>query len=146
MHGEHDALHPSYLLPVRAIWNGQVIAESDATRVVEGNHYFPADSVRREYLRPSDTHTTCSWKGVASYYHVEAGGREVCLDEIYLAPDVRNRGLGGRVLARVEAEARAFGGRRLFLEVERHNRAIGLYRRAGYLDHDRFLMSKPLDR
>jgi GNAT superfamily N-acetyltransferase len=79
-------------------------------------------------------------------FSVEAGGREVCLDEIYLAPDVRNRGRGGRVLALVEAEARAFGGRRLFLEVERRNRAIGLYRRAGYLDHDRFLMSKLLDR
>jgi uncharacterized protein (DUF427 family) len=61
---------------VRAIWNGQVIAESDATRVVEGNHYFPPDSVRREFLRPSDTHTTCSWKGEASYYDVVAGGRE----------------------------------------------------------------------
>ena len=61
---------------VRAIWNGHVIAESDATRVVEGNHYFPPESLRREHLRPSDTHTTCSWKGVASYYHVEAGGRE----------------------------------------------------------------------
>jgi uncharacterized protein (DUF427 family) len=61
---------------MRAIWNGHVIAESEATRVVEGNHYFPPDSVRSEHLRPSDTHTTCSWKGVASYYHVAAGGRE----------------------------------------------------------------------
>ncbi|MCL6543414.1 MAG: DUF427 domain-containing protein [Roseiflexus sp.] len=54
----------------RAIWNGVVIAESDATIVVEGNHYFPPDSVNREYLRESDTHTICSWKGVASYYDI----------------------------------------------------------------------------
>jgi GNAT superfamily N-acetyltransferase len=77
-------------------------------------------------------------------FSVEAGGREACLDEIYLVPEVRGRGLGGRVLALVEAEARAFGVRRIFLEVERHNRVIGLYRRAGYADHDRFLMSKLL--
>jgi uncharacterized protein (DUF427 family) len=60
---------------MKAIWNGAVIAESDATIVVEGNHYFPPESVRREYLQPSDTHTTCPWKGVASYYHVVVGGQ-----------------------------------------------------------------------
>jgi len=54
----------------RAIWNGVVIAESDATIVVEGNHYFPPESVKQEYLRESATHTVCSWKGVASYYDV----------------------------------------------------------------------------
>lgn len=54
----------------RAMWNGVVIAESDATIVVEGNHYFPPDSVNREYLRDSATHTVCSWKGVASYYDI----------------------------------------------------------------------------
>ena len=77
-------------------------------------------------------------------FSVEAGGREACLDEIYLTPEMRNRGIGGRVLALVEAEARAAGMRRVFLEVQRHNRVIGLYRRAGYVDHDRFLMSKLL--
>ena len=77
-------------------------------------------------------------------FSIEAGGREACLDEFYLVPEVRSRGLGGRVLVLVEAEARAFGVRRIFLEVERHNRVIGLYRRAGYADHDRFLMSKLL--
>jgi uncharacterized protein (DUF427 family) len=61
---------------MRAVWNGQVIAESDATRVVEGNHYFPPDSVRRDRLRPSATHTTCPWKGLASYYDVVVDGRE----------------------------------------------------------------------
>ena len=78
-------------------------------------------------------------------FSIEAGGREACLDELYLVPEVRQRGLGRRVLALVEAEARAFGVRRIFLEVARHNRAIGLYRRAGYVDHDRSLMSKLLD-
>jgi ribosomal protein S18 acetylase RimI-like enzyme len=53
--------------------------------------------------------------------------------------------LGGRVLALLEVEARALSVRRMYLEVERRNRAIGLYRRAGYVDHDRFLMSKLLD-
>ncbi len=54
----------------RAMWNGVIIAESDATIVVEGNHYFPPDSVNREYLRESATHTVCGWKGVASYYDI----------------------------------------------------------------------------
>jgi GNAT superfamily N-acetyltransferase len=83
---------------------------------------------------------------LAFSFSVEAGGREACLDELYLVPEVRNRGLGRRVLALLEAEAGAQGVRRVFLEVGRHNRAIGLYRRAGYVDHDRFLMSKFLDR
>lgn len=56
---------------MKAIWNGQVIAESDQTISLEGNYYFPAEAVRREFLEPSDTHTTCPWKGVASYYHVK---------------------------------------------------------------------------
>ena len=54
----------------RATWNGAVIAESDRTVEVEGNQYFPIDAVRRELLRDSSTHTTCPWKGVASYYDV----------------------------------------------------------------------------
>ena len=52
----------------RATWNGAVIAESDVFEVVEGNVYFPADAVRREYLAESATHTVCPWKGTASYY------------------------------------------------------------------------------
>ena len=60
----------------RAIWNDTVIAESDRTVVVEGNHYFPPDSLRREHLRNSETHTVCPWKGTASYFTIEAGGRE----------------------------------------------------------------------
>jgi uncharacterized protein (DUF427 family) len=56
---------------MRAIWNGIVIAESDDTVVVEGNHYFPAESVKAEVLRTSVTHTTCPWKGEASYHSLE---------------------------------------------------------------------------
>jgi uncharacterized protein (DUF427 family) len=59
---------------MRATWNGTVIAESDDTVVVEGNHYFPLESVREDLLRPSDRSTFCPWKGHASYYSVEAGG------------------------------------------------------------------------
>lgn len=58
----------------RAIWNGVVIAESDATVMVEGNHYFPPAAVKREYLRESATHTVCPWKGTASYYDVVVEG------------------------------------------------------------------------
>ena len=61
---------------VRAVWNGEVIAESDDTVVVEGNHYFPVESVRMDLVRASTTSTVCPWKGVASYYTVVAGGKE----------------------------------------------------------------------
>jgi len=60
----------------RAILNGTVIADSDATQVVEGNHYFPADSVNTDYLRPSDTTTVCGWKGTANYATVVVDGAE----------------------------------------------------------------------
>jgi len=53
-----------------------VIAESDATIVVENNHYFPKNSVNTGYLRPSDTHTTCPWKGLASYYTLDVDGMQ----------------------------------------------------------------------
>lgn len=56
----------------RAIWNGVVLAESDHTVMVEGNHYFPPQTVNREYFRPSDRHTTCPWKGLCSYYDIVA--------------------------------------------------------------------------
>ncbi len=55
---------------MKAVWQGTVIAESKRTLTVEGNHYFPPDSVRREYLEASETHTTCAWKGVASYLNI----------------------------------------------------------------------------
>ena len=60
---------------MKAVWNNAVLAESDATVVVEGNHYFPEDAVNREYFQDSDTHTTCPWKGEASYYNVVVDGK-----------------------------------------------------------------------
>lgn len=60
---------------MRAIWNGTVIAESDDTVVVEGNHYFPADSVKPELLASSDHHTVCPWKGTASYSSIVVDGQ-----------------------------------------------------------------------
>lgn len=59
---------------MKAIWNDAVIAESDDTVVVEGNHYFPAKSVKTEFLQPSSTHTTCPWKGEASYHDLVVNG------------------------------------------------------------------------
>ena len=59
---------------VQAVWNGEVIADSDDTVVVEGNHYFPRESVRSEFLRESDTTSHCPWKGQASYYSLEVDG------------------------------------------------------------------------
>lgn len=58
----------------RALWNGAVIAESEETVVVEGNHYFPRDAVNTDSLRESSAHTVCPWTGVASYYDVEVDG------------------------------------------------------------------------
>jgi uncharacterized protein (DUF427 family) len=60
----------------KAIWNGAVLAESDKCEVVEGNQYFPADSINKQYFKESSTHTTCPWKGVASYYTIEVDGQE----------------------------------------------------------------------
>ena len=59
----------------KAIWEGAVLAESDATVEVEGNQYFPPQSIKTEYFKPSDKHTTCPWKGLASYYNVEVNGK-----------------------------------------------------------------------
>jgi uncharacterized protein (DUF427 family) len=61
---------------MKAIWNGATIAESDDIVTVEGNPYFPADAVKQDYLRPSDHHSTCPWKGVASYYSLMVDGKE----------------------------------------------------------------------
>jgi len=59
----------------RATWNGAILAESDRIELVEGNVYFPPDSIRREHFRESQTHTVCSWKGQASYYDLEVSGK-----------------------------------------------------------------------
>ena len=60
---------------MKAIWKGQILAESDETIVIEGNHYFPPDSINKEFFQSSDTHTTCPWKGVASYLSIEVAGQ-----------------------------------------------------------------------
>lgn len=71
---------------MRAIWNGEAIAESNDTVEVEGNHYFPAASVKTEFMIPSNTHSTCPWKGEASYYSVEVGG-ETNVDAAWYYPE-----------------------------------------------------------
>lgn len=60
----------------RAMWNGAILAESDRTIVLEGNHYFPPDSLRREYFRDSSAHTVCGWKGTASYFDAVVNSAE----------------------------------------------------------------------
>jgi uncharacterized protein (DUF427 family) len=70
----------------RAVWNGQVLAESAETVVVEGNHYFPPDALRKEFFQPSETHTVCGWKGLCSYYDVVVGG-ERNKDAAWYYPD-----------------------------------------------------------
>lgn len=61
---------------MKAIWNDQIIAESNDTIVVENNHYFPIESVKNEFLENTDTHTTCPWKGLASYYTLNVDGKK----------------------------------------------------------------------
>ncbi len=73
-------------MTVRASWNGTVLAESDRTVVVEGNHYFPLEDVRADFLEPSDTQTTCPWKGVASYHSVVVDG-ERNVDAAWFYPE-----------------------------------------------------------
>ncbi len=82
----------------RATWNGAVIAESDRTVVVEENHYFPAQAVAKQHLRPSATHTLCPWKGEASYYEVIVGD-EVNPDAAwyYPAPKPAAREIAGHI-------------------------------------------------
>ena len=72
----------------KAIWKGAVLAQSDATIVVEGNHYFPPDSIVREHFRPSETHTVCGWKGTASYYDVVVGD-DVNTDAAWYYPSTK---------------------------------------------------------
>ena len=61
---------------MKAIWNNQVIAESEETVVVEGNHYFPPETINKEFFTETSTHTNCPWKGVASYYTLSVDGQE----------------------------------------------------------------------
>lgn len=60
---------------MKAVWNDTILAESDNTIIVEGNQYFPSESVKMEFFKKTNTKTTCSWKGVASYYSIVANGK-----------------------------------------------------------------------
>ncbi len=60
----------------KAIWNGVILAESDNCQIVEGNFYFPPETINKQYFQTSDTHTTCGWKGVASYYTISVNGQQ----------------------------------------------------------------------
>ncbi len=83
---------------MKAIWRDKVLAESAATVVIEGNHYFPPESVNREYFRMSETHTRCPWKGEASYYDVVVDG-ETNKDAAWYYPEPKEaaRNIAGRV-------------------------------------------------
>lgn len=74
---------------MKAIWNEVVVADSDRTIEIEGNQYFPSNSVKMEYLEESSAHTTCPWKGEASYYHVQVDGK-VNLDAAWYYPDPKD--------------------------------------------------------
>lgn len=71
---------------MKAIWKDKVIAESDKTIVIEGNNYFPTESLNKEFFKSSDTHTVCHWKGTASYYDIEVNG-EVNKDTAWYYPE-----------------------------------------------------------
>ena len=73
---------------MKAIWNNQIIAESDKTQVVEGNHYFPEESINKEFFNESQKHTTCPHKGVASYFNVNVDGNEN-KDVAWFYPEVK---------------------------------------------------------
>jgi uncharacterized protein (DUF427 family) len=70
----------------KAVWNGVVLAESDETVVVEGNHYFPDESINTEFFKDSESHTVCPWKGTASYYDVVVN-EETNIDAAWYYPD-----------------------------------------------------------
>lgn len=83
---------------MKAIWNGQILAESDKTIVIEGNHYFPPESINDDYFKSSDTHTTCPWKGLASYYSLDVHG-ETNKDAAWYYPKISDlaKGIKGYV-------------------------------------------------
>lgn len=60
----------------KAIWNGEVIAESEETIVIEGNHYFPPETIRKDFFKESSTQSVCHWKGTAAYFNVVVNGKE----------------------------------------------------------------------
>lgn len=77
----------------KAIWNGEVLASSDKTIVIEGNHYFPPESINSQFFKESNTHTTCAWKGIASYFTLEVNG-QVNKDAAWFYPEVSDLAKG----------------------------------------------------
>jgi uncharacterized protein (DUF427 family) len=73
----------------KAIWNGAVLAESNQCQVVEGNYYFPPNSINQQFFKDSETHTTCPWKGIASYYTIEVEG-QVNKDAAWYYPQTKD--------------------------------------------------------
>lgn len=74
----------------KASWNGVVLAESDRCETVEGNYYFPPDSIKSEYFKPTATHTTCPWKGVADYFSLEVNGQTLT-DAAWTYPEAKEK-------------------------------------------------------
>ena len=74
----------------KAIWNGTVLAESDRCIVVEGNQYFPPDAINKQYFQESNTHTSCPWKGLASYYSIEVDG-QLNKDAAWFYPQAKDK-------------------------------------------------------
>ncbi|WP_299105444.1 DUF427 domain-containing protein [uncultured Winogradskyella sp.] len=83
---------------MKAIFNNKTIAESNDTIVIENNHYFPHDSINKEFFKPSETHSVCPWKGTASYYTIEVDGKEN-KDAAWYYPEVSElaKGIKNRV-------------------------------------------------
>ena len=83
---------------MKAVWNGQLLAESDDTVVIEGNHYFPPQSIKNQFFKESDTKSTCPWKGEASYYTLVVDGKEN-KDAAWYYPEVSDlaKAIKGRV-------------------------------------------------
>lgn len=90
---------------MKAIWNDQVLAESENTIVIEGNHYFPPDSINKEFFQESDTNTICPWKGTASYFDINVNG-DINADAAWYYPKVSAlaKGIEGRVAFWKEVE------------------------------------------
>lgn len=74
----------------KAIWNNTVLAESDHCEVVEGNYYFPPDALNKQYFKDSQTHSTCGWKGVASYYTIDVNG-QTNIDAAWYYPEPKEK-------------------------------------------------------
>jgi uncharacterized protein (DUF427 family) len=83
---------------MKAIWNGETLAESNDTILIEGNHYFPAESIKETFFQPSSTHSVCPWKGTASYYTIKVDGKEN-KDAAWFYPETKEmaKGIKGRV-------------------------------------------------